>query len=238
MRPNERWDREQKLYDELHDVFDQEFVPSPVHTFLAGLPEILSSVNVPKSHQLVVTTNYDDLMEKAFDAGVPGEPYDLVYYDARAQSPSRGKFLHRPFRGTPNPVTDPNKLNLPLAERSVVLKIHGAVAHHLDSTEDSYVITEDHYFDYPFYDEIPISIREEFQRRRFLFLGYSLGDWNLRLIFRRIWKDQLLGKTAWTVNFKDDPVQRLFWEKRNVRYVVATLEDYTHDLGLKLAELK
>ena len=101
-------------------------------------------------------------------------------------------------------------------------------------TDTSYVITEDHYFDYPFYNEIPITIRREFQQRRFLFLGYSLSDWNLRMMFRRIWKDQKLEKESWTVNFHDDPVQRLFWEKCKVHYIVAGLDDYIHDLSLKL----
>jgi hypothetical protein len=194
----------------------------------------LASRGGKKPHQLVVTTNYDDLMEKAFEVQKLPEPYDLVYYDARILSPSRGRFLHRPPAGEPQPVHDPNTLKLPLDQHSVVLKIHGAVARHQESTEDSYVITEDHYFDYPFYTEIPITIRQEFQRRRFLYLGYSLSDWNLRMIFRRIWKEQKLDMDSWTINFEENPVQRLFWERRKVKYIVASLEDYIHDLTLKL----
>jgi hypothetical protein len=227
---------EQKLYDELHDLFDREFKPSSVHAFLAQLPVVTASAGGTKPHQLVVTTNYDDLMEKAFGACEPPEPYDLVYYDARLLSTTRGKFLHRPpgKETESHPVLDPERYKLPLDQRSIVLKIHGAVARDQDSSEDSYVITEDHYFDYPFYSEIPITIRQEFQKRRFLFLGYSLRDWNLRMMFRRIWRDQKLEKESWTINDEENPVQRLFWEKRKVRYIVASLEDYVHDLTLKL----
>jgi hypothetical protein len=227
---------EGRLYDELHGLFDREYNPSSVHAFLAQLPAVMDRVGCKKPHQLVVTTNYDDLMEKAFNACKPPEPYDLVYYDARLLSRTRGKFLHRPpgKNTEPHPVRDPERYKLPLEQRSIVLKMHGAVARDQESTEDSYVITEDHYFDYPFYSEIPITIRQGFQMRNFLFLGYSLSDWNLRMIFRRIWRDQKLERESWTVNDEENPVQRLFWERRNVRYIVANLEDYVQDLTSKL----
>lgn len=225
---------EQRLYDELHDVFDRDYQPSPVHELLAQLPGLLKKKGCKKPHQLVVTTNYDVLMEKAFEGQQSPELYELVFYDARMHSPSRGKFLHRPPDGEPKPVLDVNAFSLPRDQHSVVLKIRGTVARHRDSTDDSYVITEDHYFDYPSFKEFPVTIQQEFRKRRFLFLGYSLSDWNLRMIFRRIWGGQNLESESWSVNSREDPVQKLFWEKRNVRYEVANLDDYIHDLNLKL----
>jgi hypothetical protein len=227
---------EARLYDELHDLFDREYIPTSVHAFLAQLPAVMQLAGCKRPHQLVVTTNYDDLMEKAFRACEPPEPYDLVYYDARSQSSSQGKFLHRPSgeETESHPVLDPQRYRLPLDLQSVVFKMHGAVARNRDSSEDSYVITTDHYSDYSSFSEIPITIRQEFQMRNFLFLGYSLSDWNLQMIFRRIWREQKLGRESWTINHEENPVQRLFWEKRNVRYIVASLEDYVHDLTLKL----
>src|SRR5262249_28592223 len=89
---------ERKLYDILHDVFDKDYSPSPVHAFLPKLPALLRTMNAKKPHQIIVTTNYDDLMERAFESAMPDVPgsYDLVYYDARLPSKTRGKFLHRP----------------------------------------------------------------------------------------------------------------------------------------------
>jgi hypothetical protein len=225
---------ERRLYDALHDVFDRDYNPSPVHAFLARLPSLLGEKACAKPHQFVVTTNYDDLMEKAMKS--VHEPYDLVYYDARSKSPSHGRFLYRAPDAAPVVVKNPQRFLLPIIDRSVILKIHGAVARHGESHEDSYVITEEHYFDYPFYHEIPITLRQEFQKREFLFLGYSLSDWNLRMIFRRIWKDQLLDGWSWSINYRDDPLQKKFWERRKVRYIVADLADYVHDLEVKLQE--
>ena len=70
------------LYQELHDVFDADYPPTPVHQLLASLPAMIraSSSGKPRYFPLIVTTNYDDALERAFlDAG---EAYDLVVYIA------------------------------------------------------------------------------------------------------------------------------------------------------------
>ena len=56
---------------------------------------------------------------------------------------------------------------------------------------DSYVITEDSYIDYLVGDDvgaqIPFLLMERMEESHFLFLGYSMHDWNLRVILSRIW---------------------------------------------------
>src|SRR5436309_2347619 len=56
------------LDDELHDIFNCDYPLTPLHNFLAEVPKPL----------LIVTTNYDDLIERAFDA--KGRPYDVVIH--------------------------------------------------------------------------------------------------------------------------------------------------------------
>jgi len=226
---------ELSLYDTLHEVFDRDFAFSPVHEFLARLPSVLKAKKWNYPHQFIVSTNYDDLMERAFRALPDPEPCDLVVYDAKEGSTSGGRFLYIAPGAAPVVVDVPQTFLLPVGERSVILKIHGAVARNSKPEQDSYVITEDHYFDYPFYNEIPINLRQEFVNRRFLFLGYSLSDWNVRMIFRRISKEHVLSKTAWTVTNKHDPLQKMIWENRGVEYIVADLADYVHDLEIKLS---
>ena len=68
------------LYDELRDVFNVDYPPTPIHRFLAGLPGEERRHGLPPQHQLIITTNYDDALERAFDEA--GEPYDLVSYIA------------------------------------------------------------------------------------------------------------------------------------------------------------
>ena len=77
--------------------------------------------------------------------------------------------------------------DLSLAERTVILKIHGEVDRTSpDWAWDSFVITEDHYIDYLTHTDIsnlvPVKVAAKLRRSHFLFLGYSLRDWNLRVM--------------------------------------------------------
>ena len=131
------------LYDKLHELFDADYPPSLLHELLASLPRRLGLAG-RRRYQLIMTTNYDDALERAFRAA--GEAFDLVWYVAEAEN--RGKFLHLPPDGEPRLIARPNEYDeLSLEERTVILKIHGAIDR-LQPERDSFVITEDHYIDY------------------------------------------------------------------------------------------
>ena len=230
------------LYQELRRLLVKiEYPITAVHRFLAGLPASIRATGTLPSYPetaypLIITTNYDDVMEHAFDAA--GEPFDLVFY--AAQGPDRGKFLHRAPGESPHPVAKPNKYRvkvdgrdcLLLERRPVVLKIHGAVDRQSPG-RDSYVITEDDYIDYLTLPDLttllPLPLPEWLNRCHFLFLGYSLADWNMRAFFRRIWKDKELTWNSWAVEIREKPLDQKFWSKRNVEVVVSSLEDYFAD---------
>ena len=68
------------------------------------------------SSSLVLTTNYDDLVERALAEA--GEPFDVVWYEAK-RGPQQGRFVHRTPSGDVIPIERPNKYTgLALAERS------------------------------------------------------------------------------------------------------------------------
>ena len=55
--------------------------PTPLHQLLAQLPlEAPRTDAIRSRHQLVITTNYDDILERAFREA--GEPYEVVVYMA------------------------------------------------------------------------------------------------------------------------------------------------------------
>jgi hypothetical protein len=223
------------LYRYLREVFDDDYPPTCVHCFLATLPATLRSKGRLSHYPLIVTTNYDDLMERAFQEAA--QPYDVVSYVAEGEQ--RGKFVHLPHAdassaGEPVLIDIPNEYRgLALDERPVVLKIHGAIDR-TSATRDSFVITEDHYIDYltrtDVRELIPATLLAKIRHSGFLFLGYSLRDWNLRVILHRIWGEQVLSWNSWAVQLNPDPIEEKFWSKRGVDIVNVSLVEYVSRL--------
>ena len=228
----------QPLYEELHDVFDADYEPTPVHRLLASLPSLIRGrpSDEPKFFPLIVTTNYDDALERALQDA--GEEYDLVTYIA--DGPTSGRFLHTsPGGGVPRVIRRPNTYTeLRFGERPVVAKIHGTVARGMQSG-DSFVITENHYIDYLSRTDIsqliPVHIAERMRQSHFLFLGYSLKDWNLRVILHRIFQNAPWGYSSWAVQLMPDNIEERSWFRRGVELLDARLEEYIDRLGAALA---
>jgi len=217
------------LYEELHQLFSIDCPPNRLHHLLAGVPKLVRSGAVPQ-YQLIVTTNYDDGLERAFQA--KGEEFDLISYVAEGDS--RGKFRHRLPNGDVFLIERPNEYSrLSLDRRTVILKIHGAIDR-IDPERDSYVITEDHYIDYltrtDISNLIPISLIAKLRRSHFLFLGYSLRDWNLRVILHRIWGTQALNYKSWAVQLDSKALEEEFWRKRGVEMLYSRLDEYVRML--------
>lgn len=232
---------EAHLYKELRELFVHSYAPSALHRFLASVPRAIRESGRTPSYQLIVTTNYDDVLEEALRA--EGEPFDLVTYVE-----SDGCFVHTPH-GEPPRVIEPGRANeytVAMAEddderleRTVVMKIHGAVDRQ-DADADSFVITEDDYIEYLTRSDIsrlfPVNLVTKLKNSHILFLGYSLRDWNLRVILHRIWGEQALSKkwTPWAIQWQPDPLEKEFWNMRGVRIVEVQLADYVAGLDAQL----
>ena len=80
------------LYDELRDVFDRDVPPTPLHDFLARCPEVIRERDRDGPPPLMVTTNYDNVLEHALARRA--EAFDVVAYVAGGDG--AGKFLHYP----------------------------------------------------------------------------------------------------------------------------------------------
>jgi hypothetical protein len=222
------------LYNELHKLFAGDYPPNPTHWFFANLPATLRSNGSPSRHQLIVTTNYDDLLERAFLAA--NQPFDVVSYVAEGEH--RGKFLHRAPGAEAILIERPNEYRgLSLDQRPVILKIHGAVDR--DAPErDSFVITEDHYINFltrtDISNLIPVTLAAKLRKSHFLFLGYSLRDWNLRIILHRIWGEQKLVYKSWVIQASEQEIDQRMWMQRDVEILNAPLENYLAELNVRL----
>src|SRR4029453_17869040 len=124
-----------ELYEALHAVFAPDSRPTTAHRYLASLTHL--PVESPNKHLLVVTTNYDDAMERAF-----GEPCDVIYYETPPREPAR--FVHLPPGGEARVVGPDYDY---VFEHPTVLKIHGRAAKK-SRTDDSYVVTQSDYIEF------------------------------------------------------------------------------------------
>ncbi|MFL6020554.1 MAG: BTAD domain-containing putative transcriptional regulator [Gaiellaceae bacterium] len=214
------------LYDELHALLDADATPTPIHRFFAALPPLLRERGMP--HQLLVTTSYDLALEAAFLEAE--EEFDVVSYIAAG--PQRGKFCHIAPGGIGRLIDLPNTYatELSLEERTVILKLHGQVDRGPDREWESFVVTEDDYIDYLSHSDVaaavPVGLAAKLRRSHFLFLGYTMADWNLRVVLNRLWSDHPLSYRSWAVQPEPKPLEREFWRRRDVDVQEITLDRY------------
>lgn len=208
------------LRQRLRDIFSHPQEPTPLHEFLADVPAPL----------LVVTTNYDDLMERAFASR--NKPYDVVVHVSNEQD----NVLWYPHGDDRGPHTLlAQDVDIDLETVSVVYKIHGAIDRR-DGQIGEYVITEDDYTQFlsrmTRKNVIPDIFADPFQSRPFLFLGYGLYDWNLRVILNRIQEFRKYPKfRSWAIETLVKPVERRLWEARGVEvFDGLTLEQFLTEL--------
>jgi hypothetical protein len=230
-------------------LVDSEATPSFVHRFLAKAPQQLRALG-RETCQLLVTTSYDSALERAFDE--VGEPYDLVVF-VGAKGPHRGRFVHLPYDADPpacEPILVPNEyVELPIDDRldlsrTVIVKLHGGAAdlgREWRQLKDNFVITEDDHIGYltegPVEGLIPVQILDKMRESHFLFLGYRMRDWTLRVFLQRVWGERLDGARSLTVEPDVDAVERELWEHFGVHVVDQRLGEFLDELRHELGRL-
>jgi hypothetical protein len=224
---------ESDLYQHLRRIFTAYHSPGTVHGLLADLPALLRKNDVEQCHQLIVTMNYDDALEQAFDAA--HEEYDLAVYVTTGRGP--GKFVHTPWGGEPITVERPNQyLGFPIdveeqhVHRTIIVKVHGAVSR--DS--NNCVITENDYIEYLSRTDIvslvPTQLLNKMRDSHVLFLGQHVRDWNWRVFLQRVW-DGRLKATSWAVDPRCDDLEENLWQDYGVREILdMSLDDYVNGL--------
>jgi hypothetical protein len=155
---------------------------------------------------LVITTNYDGLFERALrDAGK--QPRVSVY------------------EPEPEPTTDFDNES---AQSPVVYKLHGDIAQ-----RESLVVTDEDYIQFVLrmsdkepYDPVPLSLKHFLKRWTTLFIGYSLLDYNLRLLFKTLrWRiDPAKIPDTYSVDSRPDALILDVWESQR-RYVKFIAQD-------------
>ncbi len=142
-------------------------VPRPV--FKEGsIYDVLSELNIP----IFVTTNYDSLMAYALQTKGKEPQREICRWWQKRPDEEQNSPLKSGFR--------------PTQAQPLVYHFHGHI-----SDVDSLVLNEDDYLEFltnlaadP--EAIPPQIQRALSVNSILFLGYSLADWTIQVIFRSI----------------------------------------------------
>ena len=223
------------LYDQLHELSAQHDEPGPVEQFLSRLPELARTHGI--EYPLIVTTGYGNAVERAF--GERGEELDLLRFVATGSN--RGKFLHRAPDGAETVVAVPNSYaELSLADRAVILRVHGGVDPGPDRSGESFVVSEDDYISYLAQSDlasvVPVTVAAKLRRSHLLFVSYPVVEWSLRVFLQRVFGDEPLSYRSWAVLQGAQPIQHEFWRQRGVDLYDVRLEDFVADLDRRLTE--
>jgi hypothetical protein len=190
----------QELAERLKKHLRDGKYPSHALRMLAALP-----------FPIIITTNYDDLLETAL-----------------AQAGKRVvKHIYEP-----RPTVGTKDLeNTPPPDRPVVFKIHGDLDEPL-----SIVVTDEDYIKFVHrmtsreeaFNPVPLEIRYRLSRQPTLFIGYSLLDYNLRLLFRTLRSpaDRTF-PNAYAIDMAPDPLILDVWQNRD-RIVTFFVHDLWH----------
>lgn len=213
------------LNKRLNGIFNGDYPYTTLHSYLATTAK-------KQKPLLIVTTNYDDLLERAFDDAQC--PYDLVVHTTDPDL--GGGVLWWNHGGQAPEKVLPKDLLIELDERSVIYKMHGAVDRKM-KVHGQYVITEDDYVEFLTRlitkSAIPNIFASPFQTRPFLFLGYGLYDWNLRVVLSRIDREFRRPNDkikSWAIQLKKNLVEQKLWSTRNVEVFYQDIEDFVAKL--------
>jgi hypothetical protein len=80
----------------------------------------------------------------------------------------------------------------------------------------------------------------KFAQSSFLFLGYSLRDWNLRVFLNRIQMQQKQAFNfykSWAIQKQPAQLEQKFWETREVEIFDANLREYVTELDNRIRAL-
>ena len=232
----------------LHESFAVDCSPGLLHETLARI----------EATRLYVTTNYDDLLEKALAPRQPHVIIDrgdkglkvVVGGNPASASTDADKTLPSGSSDNDDDVKAPpaasigddlyKMLNNPKTgepSHPVLFKMHGSVDKK-DARNDCYLITEEDYVDFLGRADgkyVPPYVSRLMEGKDFLFLGYSLEDWNVRVILRKLLSRSAAGSVKfWAIVSGHSEVEQQVWQAQNLNIYPMDLVAFAQELATHL----
>jgi hypothetical protein len=228
--------------EELHNFYSKysgHHQPNRLHFFLSKLPKLLRDKDYAPPYPLIITANYDSILELALKSTSPPTPFDLVYH--KMTDRMTGKFYHRTYEGETYQIEKPNEYDrISFDNRPVILKLYGAIGLDADegvSDKKYFVVTEDDYINFladrTVSEIMPVGLLLKLWHSHILFLGYRVRDWHQRVVIHRIWHKNT-SYNSWAVHKNPTRIDRHLWERNTtnlrVNVIKLPIEDYADRL--------
>jgi hypothetical protein len=230
------------LYEALDEVFKVDYSPTLVHQFCASLPakfrenKPAQGSNPIRQRLVFVTTNYDKVMERAFEEA--GEPCHILSYIAATDNYElEGKFLHHSPDGRTAVILERNYMELGDDSYPIIIKMYGSVelsrplvSDNTYSSRSNYVISEDDHFWYSSHADLsaslPAQITATLRMSGFLVMGHHAHSWHERALLYSLWEKTKLRYRSWTVSPHMSSFERGWLTRQNVEEISLSFEEY------------
>ena len=231
----ERLEGRKNLWELLKQVIGPKKTPTRTHRLLAEA----AAHHVKQegaADYLIITTNYDCLMENALDdLKVPyvvlttkrGDPKVLIRC---SENVDKREALRNRYWNKEYPV------NFVLSSKAqtvvIIYKIHGCLHPDFTYENEGLVISDNDYVDYLSQMSkigiIPATVSDLMREKPFWFLGYSLSDWNVRSIYETVKQksDPDRQNKDYSVMYSVGDFESLFFEKNDITIFQATLNEF------------
>jgi hypothetical protein len=200
--------------------------PGKLHAKLAAIDKI----------KLYVTTNYDDLVERALAFRHPHVLVDRL--EKGLAISTDGKTLESIAR-TGNGLHDRlHDAQMDEPSAPILFKMHGSFDRN-NPNNDSYLITEKDYVDYLGRNQgnyLPPYITRLMHGKNLLFLGYSLEDWNVRVILSKL-LDPIKGGEilrCWAIVRGRSDAEQKVWRSNRLNIYPMDLQKFSDKLETEL----
>jgi hypothetical protein len=201
---------------------------------IEALVKIVRQLEDRNKKCLVVSTNYDQHFENAYQAEF-GRPPGVIVYNGANNPNAKGTALHAGLNADPD---------FWLPELSTyIYKMHGCIS---DPGDQNLVITEEDYINF-----LTNSLSQDPKKRllhyvrgklalsTILFVGYSLSDWNFRVLFKATAEDNSTSSFAVQLNVpstgnEQERVRQAalvkFWGQRKIDIINTQADRFMQDL--------
>ena len=81
---------------------------------------------------------------------------------------------------------------------------------------------------------MPVALAARLRRSHFLFIGYEMVDWNLRLVMQRVWGDRPVAYRSWAVDSAPTALESAFWRRFQIDVLDVEPDAYVELLARRL----